>query len=97
MRQVLAPILFDDDEPEAAEASRASPVAKAQRSPAAKSKATTKRTNDGQPVHSFRSLLADLATIARNVVSFGKAGELTMFTKPTMIQQRAFDLLGVKI
>jgi transposase len=97
MRQVLAPILFDDDEPEAAEASRTSPVAKAQRSPAAKSKATTKRTNDGQPVHSFRSLLADLATIARNVVSFGKAGELTMFTKPTMIQQRAFDLLGVKI
>jgi transposase len=97
MRQVLAPILFDDDEPEAAEASRTSPVAKAQRSPAAKSKATTKRTIDGQPVHSFRSLLADLATIARNVVSFGKAGELTMFTKPTKIQQRAFDLLGVKI
>jgi hypothetical protein len=42
-------------------------------------------------------LLADLATLARNVVSFGKAGELTMFTKPTTIQQRAFDLLGVKI
>jgi hypothetical protein len=97
MRQVLAPILFDDDEPEVAEASRASPVAKAQRSPAAKSKATTKRTDDGQPVHSFRTLLADLATLARNVVSFGKAGELTMFTKPTKIQQRAFDLLGVKI
>ena len=97
MRQVLAPILFDDDEPEAAEASRTSPVAKAQRSPAAKSKATTKRTDDGQPLHSFRTLLADLATLARNVVSFGKAGELTMFTKPTKIQQRAFDLLGVKI
>ena len=97
MRQVLAPILFDDDEPEAAEASRTSPVAKAQRSPAAKSKATTKRTDDGQPLHSFRTLLADLATLARNVVSFGKAGELTMFTKPTKIQQRAFDLLGIKI
>jgi len=97
MRQVLAPILFDDHEPRAAEASRSSPVAKAQPSPAAKRKAATKRTNDGQPVHSFRTLLADLATLARNVVSFGKAGELTMFTKPTKLQQRALDLLGVKI
>jgi transposase len=97
MRQRLAPILFDDHDPEAAEASRTSPVAKAQRSPAAKRKATTKRANDGQPVHSFRTLLADLATLARNVVCFGKAGELTLFTKPTTSQQRALDLLGVKI
>jgi hypothetical protein len=97
MRQALAPILFDDHDPEAAEASRPSPVAKAQPSPAAKRKATTKLTNDGQPVHSFRTLLADLATLARNLVNFGKAGELTMFTRPTKIQQRALDLLGVKI
>lgn len=97
MRQALAPILFDDHDRQAAEASRISPVAKAQRSPAARRKATTKRTADGQPVHSFRTLLADLATIARNVVSFGKAGEVTMFTKTNNIQDRAFDLLGVKI
>lgn len=97
MRQALAPILFDDHDPEAAEASRISPVAKAQPSPAAKRKATTKRTSGGQPVHSFRTLLADLATLARNVVNFGKAGELTMLTRPTRIQQRALDLLGVKI
>ena len=97
MRQALAPILFDDHDPKAAEASRASPVAKAQPSPAAKRKVDAKRTDDGQPVHSFRTLLADLATLARNVVSFGKAGELTMLTKPTKIQQSAFDLLGVKI
>jgi hypothetical protein len=97
MRQVLAPILFDDHDRQAAEASRTSPAAKAPRSAAAKRKAITKRTNDGQPVHSFRTLLADLATLARNVVTFGKAGELTLFTKPTKIQQRAFDLLDVKI
>jgi hypothetical protein len=42
-------------------------------------------------------LLADLATIARNVVSFGKVGEMTVITRPTEIQQRALDLLGVKI
>lgn len=97
MRQLLAPILFDDHDPQAAEAARVSPVAKAERSPAAERKARTKCTHDGQPVHSFRTLLSDLATLARNVVSFGKAGELTMFTKPTKIQQRAFDLLGVNI
>jgi hypothetical protein len=97
MRQALAPILFDDHDHATAEASRTSPVAKAEPSPAAKRKARTKRTYDGVPVHSFRTLLADLATIARNVVSFGKAGEMTVITRPTKIQQRALDLLGIKI
>jgi transposase len=97
MRRALAPILFDDHDHTAAEASRTSPVAKAEPSPAAKRKARTKRTDDGVPVHSFRTLLADLATMARNVVSFGKAGEMTVITRPTEIQQRALDLLGIKI
>jgi len=97
MRQALAPILFDDHDRAAAEASRMSPVAKAEPSPAAKRKARKKCTDDGQPVHSFRTLLADLATIARNVVSFGNVGELTVITRPTTIQQRALDLLGIKI
>jgi hypothetical protein len=97
MRQALAPILFDDHDRAVAEASRPSPVAKAQSSPAAKRKVKTKRTDDGLPVHSFRTLLADLGTIARNLVSFGKAGEFTVTTRPTAIQQRALDLLGVKI
>ena len=97
MRQVLAPILFDDHDRAAAEALRESPVAKAQPSPAAKRKAAKKRTDDGRPVHSFRTLLADLATIARNVVQCGKANELTLITRPTNIQQRALDLLDLKI
>jgi len=97
MRQALAPILFDDHDHAAAEALRTSPVAKAEPSPAAKRKTRTKVTDDGQPVHSFRTLLADLATIARNVVSFGKAGEMTVITRPTKVQQRALDLLGIKI
>jgi hypothetical protein len=66
MRQALAPMLFDDHDPAAGEALRASPVAKAQPSPAARRKAKTKRTDDGLPVHSIRSLLADLATLTRN-------------------------------
>jgi len=90
MRRVLAPILFDDDEAESPKlpAPRRWPRQSAPQRPNSRP--------DGQPVHSLRTLLADLATLARNVVSFGKAGELAMFTKPTKIQQRAFDLLGVE-
>ena len=69
MRQRLAPMLYDDDDKQAAEALRVSVVAKAQRSPAAVAKQTTGRTDDGFPVHSFQTLLADLATIARNTVT----------------------------
>src|SRR5215469_8872325 len=62
MRQRLAPMLYDDTDKHAAEAQRASVVATAERSPAAITKQTTGRTEDGLPVHSFRTLLADLAT-----------------------------------
>jgi hypothetical protein len=69
MRQRLAPMLFDDTEKDAAEGLHASVVAKAQRSPAAVTRQTTGLTKDGFPVHSFRSLLADLATLARNTIT----------------------------
>ena len=73
MRQDLAPILFDDHDRAAGEALRPSPVAKAQPSPAAKRKVKSKRTDDGLPVHSFQTLLADLATLTRNTVRLGSA------------------------
>jgi hypothetical protein len=97
MRQALAPMLFDDHDPAAGEALRSSPVTKAQPSPAAERKARKKHTDDGQPVHSFRTLLADLATLTRNIVRFGNAPEMALLAKPTEIQQRVFDLLGVKL
>ena len=53
MRARLAPMLYDDDDRAAAEALRESPVAKAQRSPAALAKSATGRTADGVPVHSL--------------------------------------------
>ena len=79
--------------------SRNSIVAKAQRSPAAPRKETTGRTDDGLPVHSFQSLLADLATLARNTVVTANAPDrpFTILTRPTPIQQKAFDLLGFPI
>ena len=99
MRQRLAPMLFDDTDREAAEAQRASVVAKAQRSVAALTKQTTGLTADGLPVHSFRTLLADLATLARNIIITAISPDypLTVLTRPTPIQQRAFDLLAVPV
>jgi hypothetical protein len=97
MRQPLAPMLFDDTDKDAAEALRASVVAQAQRSPAAVRKQTTGLTEDGLPVHSFRSLLADLATLARNTITTAITPDypLCVVTRPTPIQQKAFDLLGI--
>ena len=97
MRQRLAPMLFDDTDKEAAEALRASVVAQAQRSPAAVQKQTTGLTPDGLPVHSFQSLLADLATVARNTITTAITPyyPLTVVTRPTTIQHKAFQLLDL--
>jgi transposase len=99
MRQRLAPMLFDDTDKQAAEALRASVVAKAQRSPAAVTKQTTGLTEDGLPVHGFRSLLADLATLARNTITTAISPHypLTVLTRPTPVQQKAFALLGLPV
>ena len=97
MRQKLAPILFDDDDKEAAEALRDSIVAPAQRSPKAKKKDLTKRTEDHFPVHSFRTLLEDLKTLCKNRVrtSGESSCNFHMLTQPTDVQKRAFKLLDV--
>jgi transposase len=99
MRAKLAPMLYDDEDKETAEALRDSVVAKAQRSPTAVTKQTTGRTADQMPVHSFRSLMADLMTLARNTLVTAPAPDhpFTIVTRPTPIQQKAFDLLGVTI
>jgi hypothetical protein len=98
MRETLAPLLFDDDEKAAGEAQRTSVVAPAPRSPHAQRKAHTQRTDEGMPVHSFQTLLQDLATVAQNRIRFGgSALETTMCTTPTPLQQRALDLLQVSL
>ena len=99
MRQLLAPILFDDDDKAQAQAARASIVAPAQRSPAARLKALTKRTADGVRVHSFQTLIGDLATIVKNRIqpTDKNIPGFDMITQPTATQQRALDLLGVTI
>jgi hypothetical protein len=98
MRQVLAPLLFDDDDKAAGEARRTSVVAPAQRSPRAQRKTRTQRTDEGLPIHSFQTLLDDLATVTQNRIRFGASQtEATMLTTPTPLQQQAFDLLQVSL
>jgi hypothetical protein len=101
MRQKLKSILFDDHDKAAADAARPSVVAKAERSAAAQRKARNRCTDDGLPVHSLRSLLADLATVTRNVMAMDGAPEASFVLYPqlTPVQDRAFQLLdlGVKV
>ena len=94
MRRALAPILFDDDDPQAAQAARKSIVSPAQRSPKAKRKHFMERTEDGMPVHSFQTLLRDLATLTRNEVRVGEQ-TLQMVATPTPVQRRALQLLQI--
>jgi Transposase DDE domain len=99
MREKLAPLLFDDHEREGAEATRSSVVQPAPRSDAARAKDRTKETADGLPVHSFRTLMADLGTLAKNRVRIkGDTGsEFYELTQPTTLQKRALDLLSVTL
>ena len=99
MRKMLAPMLFDDHDKPQAQAARASIVAPAKRSTAAMRKAMTKTTEDGLKVHSFQTLLGDLATIVKNWIQSKdqKATASDMLTTPTVIQQKALDLLGVSL
>jgi transposase len=98
MRARLKPLLFDDADHSAAEAERASIVAPARPSRSAAAKRGRKRTADGRlPAHSFQSLLRDLATCVLNhaTLAVGKAGPVVLVTRPTPLQARAFEHLGI--
>ena len=99
MRARLGPLLFDDHDPGSVQAARTSIVGPAQVSEAAKAKARSKRTAAGQPVHSFRTLLGDLATIVKNrvVPQVPGAEPFEVLTRPTALQREAFRLLGVHL
>jgi hypothetical protein len=99
MRSKLAPMLFDDDDRETAAALRSSIVAPAKVSPSAQRKAATLRTPDDLPVHSFQTLLADLATLTKNRIQPRLPGSLPfeMLTRPTVLQQKGLSLLSVAL
>ncbi len=99
MRRALAPILFDDHDRASAARARKSPVAKARRSLAAERKARTKLTAERHPVHSFHTLLDDLATIVKSRMQPKDAAmpSFEKITTPSPAQQRALGLLGVSL
>ncbi len=97
LRQRLAPLLFEEQDREAARQRRNSPVEPAQVSESTQAKAASKQTADGLPVHSLTTLLADLATLTLNEVALPEAPEhsFPLQTRATPVQQQAFDLLEV--
>jgi len=97
MRERLKPMLFDDDDPIAAAQERSSIVAPAQPSPAALRKRASKLTAEGGPVHSFQSLLRDLATCTLNqmTTTLNDVYSFTLVATPTSIQAQAFALLAI--
>jgi len=89
----LAPMLFTDDTPLAA----ADPVAPAQRSPAAKTKAGSHHTPDGLPAYSLTDLIAELGTICRNQLRIGTSPHtFPRLTTPNPAQTKALQLLDIK-
>jgi transposase len=95
MREAWAPLLFEDEELTQQRQER-DPVAPAQPSPAARRKKSTRQSSDGLPLHSFHTLLVELAKRCRNTcrVKTPVATSITMLTNPNPIQTRALQLLG---
>lgn len=93
MRSVLKPVLFDDEE---SAAPRPDPVVAKKVSASTKAKARKKKTSEGLPVHSFQSLLADLATITRNtlIADMPDSPSWTQDVAPTPLQKKTFNLLS---
>jgi hypothetical protein len=99
MRGRLAPLLFEEEEL-LEPADSVSVVVPVRSQTPARRKASTKRTSERFPVQSFRTLLTNLATIAKNRVQPKLSGVSVSFDKlttPTPLQQRALDLLGVSL
>lgn len=100
MRKALAMLLFDDEKVTVELEEKSSIVAPSKRSKKARAKAATKKTSEKLPVHSFRTLMADLATIVKNKFqSNGMEAYLTFekITQPTPLQQKAIELLDVSL
>ncbi|MEI7836454.1 MAG: IS1634 family transposase [Planctomycetota bacterium] len=95
MIEAWRPLLFADEDQDS-KLSR-DPVAPAERSEAALQKVQTKQLDDDSVVHSFRTLLDDLARIVSNICRCpGLGAETPTFNKtttPNTQQQRALNLL----
>ena len=99
MRELLKPMLFDDEFIKEAQSAKPSAVAKAQRSAHARNKDATQHADDGLPLHSFQTLMQDLATLTYNITytALNPNAKIILTTRPTTLQEKAFKLLGVSL
>jgi len=93
LRRTWAPLCFTDEQPPA----RTDPVAAAQRSTHAETKASTRTTTTGSAAHSFATLLDHLGTLTRDTITFANGATIDKLATPTPTQQKAFDLLNKPI
>ena len=97
LRRAWAPILFEDEE-RREERERRDPIGPAKPSQSAQEKKSSHQTRDGIAVHSFETLMADLATRARVTYSLRSGDSSPIFKQvpePTAPQARAYELLGL--
>lgn len=97
MRQVLASLLFDDEEIEESRRTR-DPVAPARASDSAVRKKRRKRTKEELEVQSFETLLVHLGTMCKHLcrIKFQEdAPPFYQVTEETPLQKRVFELLGL--
>jgi hypothetical protein len=96
LRQLLAPLMFTDEEKTPAE-SRESIVSPAPRSKSAKRKDTTRRNESDVPLSSFRDILASLSAITRStiIIAGHPQGRFTTTSRPTSYQQEIIRHLGI--
>jgi hypothetical protein len=96
MERALAPILLTDHDPEGARARRTSIVAPARRSEAGERKVRSQQTEDGLPARSFDTLIEDLRALTKNETRIeGTEATFDKYSRPTPLQEKAFELLDV--
>ena len=94
LKEAWRELLFADED-QAAKTTR-DPVAPAERSAGAKAKIARRHHADGTPIHSFQTLLTELATIVRNTCRTSAeddAPTFTVTTRPNPLQARAMELI----
>jgi transposase len=101
MRKALAPLLFDDEQLCNDKKTR-DPVAPAKPSLHARQKKTKRRTADGLPIHSFKTLLDELGMYMRNhctIKELKAKSDLSInrYTELSAVQKRAFELLNLRV
>ena len=92
MRRKLKPLMFAEENPPR----QRNPVAPAPRSREVRRKQATRQNREGLPVLGFRDLLEHLGTLCATEFDTGSGFSVSVLTRMTPLQEKAFSLLGLK-